>query len=455
MDFVSNKTKLEDPSANLSIATSDLPSIFKLSVECFHKIFDLLSLSDLIAVGQTCKHLQRIAGELFRINYTAKVARESNGIYISALQSNIFSKFIEKISISGDRLRAYQFVGANCSKLIKYFRVHGNLPRGGFEYVKEILKNIECLELNECVMNDELYENCLKYCVSLKSLYVTRSVRIRDKSIIIGTDNEWLLRSYPTLEYVELADCYRLENNQLQTFFEKNPNIHTFSTDSRTLWVNRHIFFESNIKLDVLAIDAEQNSIVGENNQLISMVDCIYTLLNELYERKCFKSLNLYMTILTNQENVNKLLSLKAIDILHGDIRQIDHPLVDLKVAGFFTAEGAVNTQNLPNVQQLYTINITVDRIWLVIRSWPKLKEIRIRHLFEGIQYRKLDLVALNRERRKLAGAQKITIYLTEDDYLAIKWTTRFTDLDLIQVKRLESTDYDTLCARFRYFVLF
>lgn len=233
--------------------------IFKLDIDCFHEIFEWLSLRDLIAVGNTCKRLQRIAGDFFQLNYSGRSARgENDGIYISSLQSNIFSEYIKKISISGNRLKAYRYIGSNCTNSIKYFRVHGFLPVDAFDCVKDILKDVEVLEMNECFINGEFYENYLKFCPNVKKLHVARSGYIQDKSIIIGTGNEWLLRKYPTLKHFELTDSYDLNGNELKTFFEINKNINSFSTDARTLWENRQLFSEINVSLDVFAINIQK-----------------------------------------------------------------------------------------------------------------------------------------------------------------------------------------------------
>lgn len=75
--------------------TECLSAIFKLNLDCFFSIFDWLSLKDLIAIASTCKQMQQIAGKFYQINYQAKSARaENDGIYLSRIPANIFSKFI-------------------------------------------------------------------------------------------------------------------------------------------------------------------------------------------------------------------------------------------------------------------------------------------------------------------------------------------------------------------------
>lgn len=87
--------KYEKSEKHFSVTSNQypLPEMFKLTIHCYHEIFDWLSLNELIAVGSTCKHLQQVAGQFFHSNYAAKNARgENDGIYVLSQQSNVFSQ---------------------------------------------------------------------------------------------------------------------------------------------------------------------------------------------------------------------------------------------------------------------------------------------------------------------------------------------------------------------------
>lgn len=433
--------------------------IFKLDIDCFHEIFEWLSLRDLIAVGNTCKRLQRIAGEFFQLNYSGRSARgENDGIYISSLQSNIFSEYIKKISISGNRLKAYRYIGSNCTNSIKYFRVHGFLPDDAFDCVKDILKCVEVLEMNECFINGEFYENYLKFCPNVKKLHVARSGYIQDKSIIIGTGNEWLLRKYPTLKHFELTDSYELNGNELKTFFEINENINSFSTDARTLWENRHLFSEINVSLDVFAINICQSKIIDSNNQPVSIKDSVYNILVELHKRAFYMRLHLYVYFV-DQQNLDKMLSLSSIETLNGDVVRIDGLLADLKTLAICYGDEILNMQNVPKkllkLERIYFSEITSDRIVPFICYSPKLRQIRIRVLKDEVNFRRLNFFALNKEREKLYGAKKIIIYVNENVCLSTKWTKTTITFSLIEIKRIEMSDWEELSARSSYFKSF
>lgn len=433
-----------------------LPHIFKLDVSSFNRIFDWLSQSDIIAIGESCKRFQQIAGEYFQSNYWAKCARgENDGVYLLSKNSNIFSRYIRKVSISGDRLGAYRFIGENCTNFLTQMRFYGTIPIGGFEYIKEILAGVEVLEMNECLIDGEFYENYLKYCSNLKSLSVSRSNRIRDRTIVIGCDNNWLLRSYPTLVNFELIDWYGLKNNEITTFFQQNQNVRTLSTDVRSLWENRHSHLASSTKLDKLAVDICQSKIIDSNNQPISLLDSVYHLLHELHECGFYMRLNLYVYFV-DKSDIQKMFSLNGLEMICGDIIQFGEKMIDLKMLGVCYGNEIWNIEELPvnltNLERVYFAQISIERILLLICECAKLKQIKIKRLTDGKKMKWVDLMSLNEQRSKLSGAEKLTIYLKEDLYLETKWMKNCIDFSFIEFKRFESFEWEELNAKFRYY---
>lgn len=87
------------------------------------------------------------------------------------------------------------------------------------------------------------------------------------------------------------------------------------------------------------------------------------------------------------------------------------------------------------NLVRLYVEETSVDDILPFVRQSRNLNEITITHLEENA----LDLSSLNNERKKLNGVRKVMIYVSEDVYLATKWTTKDFNLDLIEMERIDS----------------
>lgn len=459
-----NDKDVKKPKLTKSVGSASVPEstspILMLNDYCLHQIFDWLLLKDLIAIGNTCKQLQRIAGNFFQLNYAAMSARGDNdGIYISALPSNIFNHYIQKISISGDRLGAYRYIAANCKDSIKQLRVYGCLPVGAFEYIKGILNGIERLEMTECMIEGEFYENHLKYCTNLKSLSVSRSAKVRNRGTVIGCGNDWLLQKYPTLEHFELTELAELHGNELQQFFNLNPNIRTFSTDVHGLWVNRHSIRASNVRLDTLAVNVCQSTIVDANNQIISIKDSIYDLLDELHRHGFYQHLHLYIYILNKKEDLRKLLSLNSIEMLNGDIVHMDDAMDSIKILGIAYPEEIANIENLPknlmNLERLFFARICSVNVLPFICYSATLQVIKIRKFLDRIDSQTFNLEALNKKREQLVGARKIRIYVNEDFYLALKMTQKSVNFSLIELKRYESIEWAEFCAKARYYKMF
>ncbi|XP_031632053.1 pickpocket protein 28-like [Contarinia nasturtii] len=65
-----NKDEKVDVESNESSSPNDESSpILKLNVDFFHEIFELILLYDLLSIGKTCKRLQKLAGDFYRMKY--------------------------------------------------------------------------------------------------------------------------------------------------------------------------------------------------------------------------------------------------------------------------------------------------------------------------------------------------------------------------------------------------
>ena len=62
-----------------------------------------------------------------------------------------------------------------------------------------------------------------------------------------------------------------------------------------------------------------------------------------------------------------------------------------------------------------------------------------------------LNIEELNEERSKMDNARKVTVYVQEAVYLAVKWTKNRTEWHLIEIKR--GSSYDALNHNFDYWM--
>lgn len=453
MDTSPEPTSQDDSKVDAVQTSSSSTAIFKLDIDCFHEIFDWLRLDDLISIGNTCRRLQQVAGDFYRTNYGKNRMIAENGAGCKLYRDlNVFTPYIEKISISGNNLKLYNFIGKHC-KSTKEIRLANNLCEDAIECLKKVLQKVEVIELNESFMRQEFYESFLRFCPKLKNLSIKRLYKIRDKSVIIGLNNDWLLRKYPTLEHLELIDIYELRNNELKTFFELNPNVRSFSTDSVSFEENLHFFLSTDVKLNKLAIEYSSRNVS----------DNVHDLLAQLYEKGCFKTLYIYSAC-DLQANLDQFLSKtlsSAVESLHLDISwrwydefHIDVCLKNLKVLAVDNLDKVADIENLPsklpNIEKIYFIYTNSKEILPFIRKSPKLKTILLKRRYYAAEFP--DLIQMNQERKKLAGARKVAIYLCENNFLASKWGIKKTNLEMIELRRFESFEWNYLNSHFRHY---
>lgn len=419
------------------------PEIFKLNIHCLHEIFEWLSLYELHQFGRTCKRFQQAAGDFFRSNYVSKrVTAEKGGICIAYRELDTFSEYITRIEILGQSLKLHRYIGANCISLRK-IRFEGSLLEDRIECLKDVLKNIKVVDIVECPNREEFYEFFLKHCPNIKSLSIVRSYKVPNQSVIIGNGNDWMFRKYPTLEYFELTQLYELQQDEIKKFLELNPNIRTFTTDSNSLWTNRHSILESNIKLDKLAIEFTSKELA--NN--------ILDLLTELHERQFYKRLHVYSTFIS-ENPLQRMFSLpfsRSMEMMHGRFERIDVPLINLKMLGICYGTEVLNMadlpKQLPNLESIYFTEAKTDHILPFIQHSPKLKSIQIKRFCAGTHYVRgfIDLTTLNDERAKLENARKVTIYVNEYFVLSSKWANKPIKYKFIEMRRFEASEWDEL----------
>lgn len=434
-----------------SMQIDSSPDIFKLNIDCFGEIFEYLSFHDLVSFAKTCKRMQKVAGYFYQLNYKSKrIDAEHGGENILYNYMYIYSPYFEKISISGDNLKVFSFVASNC-RSIKEMRLGECLPYGAIKCLSGILEKVKVLELNECYFNEEFHDYLLNYCPKLTSLSVKRSQKTENNSVIIGSGNEWLLRKYPTLEHLELVGLSDLQVDELNIFFQQNPNLRTFSTDSRSLWVNQRLLLTCAAKLDKLAIEISSQGIT----------DPIHNLLAELNEKGFYNRLHVYST-LNVQNHLDQIFLLpslsRSVEFFHGSFTQINNSLnnlISLSLNNVFEISNIhILPSKLPNLQQIYFSEAMIEHILPFIQCSVKLKRIKaLRMVYPGGIYHLMQFPCLEelKERKKLAGARKVTIYIPERLILRAKLLHMKMRLSLVEIRQFDSFEWVDLNANFRH----
>ncbi|XP_055301890.1 uncharacterized protein LOC129568249 isoform X2 [Sitodiplosis mosellana] len=439
-----------------------LPDIFKLNVDCLEEIFDYLSLTDLSAVAQTCKKMQKIAGYCFQQSYgAAKGSIEMNdSIFVNTVKVNCFMGFMQKVSIDDDHLSDEEEV-ADSEDIDMLDRIEYNKPQdfigflGQFDSLKEIeigyvnltmsriesmkniLNKVDCLTIDDCEYEGQLLDSILASCSNLKYLCM-------DGSALIGNDRlQWLHRHYPRLKGIELLPVVKDQVMELKTFFLLNAGIQKLAIGDETLWLNRQLITDIELKLDVLAI---------EHNKSCNL-DLFRQLLNELYERGFYKRLHYYCPSGLQQEIIDKLASMNSLMKLRAksDSQHFTlSALINLEELCISKSCLISDLKSLPlilnNLKMIHFGEASSDDILAFISRAVKVNKIKVLFLLSGAHFDKftniLDLSALNKAREKLAVASKVTIYVAETVYLATKWVMEKTDYSLIEMKRIDSYDW-------------
>lgn len=389
------------------------PKLFKLNVDCFEDVFEWFSLKELLVFRQTCKRMKAVVDYYIKLKYP-------DLLHLRVWPSR-HKKFLES-----SRLRLNYFEWIN--KLYLYSVTYTDVQ---IESIKTILNQLETLKLTYVTINGDFYETVLKHCPRLKFLSVRTNV-----NPIIGTSNKWLLRQYPTLERMEMETAFTSTElcTELLEFFNQNPNIRVFSINYECLWYNRKWMLESNIKLDRLNIIIEQNSYESEFQQLVI----------NLSKQGFYKQLSIDDMTSDGEFVRDRLQSswlccnldkLSVLSFCNVPMSVLEH----IKQLHSTLASSVPNLNtNFLNLERVSFLIATVNIIQMFMSHAPKLKQILVYSLVKnaGEMPNIRDFLALNEQRKKLAGARKVTIYVDEKIFLKMKWSSKL-NFSMIQLKRI------------------
>ncbi|XP_031638190.1 uncharacterized protein LOC116350525 [Contarinia nasturtii] len=303
------------------------PKIFKLNIDCFDEIFEYLNVKDLHSFGQTCKRMNKVAGEYFKQNYSsAENFCEEDGIhtvYSDTDDANMriltsgFNKLMPRISTdyyrSLDELKTgpLKYIKSHISEFESINHIYLwdlYIFNETVEHFKPLFPQLEILQHRNCSMDGDFYDLILKHCKNLREIYVQDS-QVGDR---INGKHNWLLQEYPKLERLELIprETHQRRNEELRNFFVRNPNVQRFSTIYKCLWYNADTFLNSNAKLDIFEVKRFYTE-----RWPSSYYKQTLELLNRLHEQGFYKRLYIYVNRV-DEENSILFASLKSFELL-------------------------------------------------------------------------------------------------------------------------------------------
>lgn len=423
-------------------ARNDEPmaKIFKLNVDCFEEVFDYLSRKDLTSIANTCTRLQQIAGHCFRTNYpTFSMIYFNNRLNVGTDRMACLNQFCHKICVVNGGydyklpcLRNIQPDQYKSLNKIEFSNLKINSTEG-IEFLSDILGKVNSIKFYFCEMDGEVFATIIENCKNLQILQLQGCRTYAKKALRIA---------YPHLEQFEFKPIITDETfDELNGFFELNPNIRKFTIDSHFLLKNYQSLINLNVKLDTLAITFNAHR----------DLNVVCDILQKLNDREFFKQVHFECKLSLDQtyfDHISTLESLTKLNILVSYMQEIVTipRLRGLEEFSIYDSDRILEwddiPQNLANLRRISFSRSSYDVIFRLIGNAVKLKSIVIDHFIKKCdQYKKLviDLAPLNKERQKLAGAQTVTIYVSEDTYLATKWAMKRTDFNLVRIERIDS----------------
>lgn len=305
--------------------------------------------------------------------------------------------------------------------------------------IKYVLNQLESLKLDEIEIEGDFYETILKHCPNVKHLSVMMD---RPAATIIGGGNDWLHRQYPMLEHIQIVITSPIQYPELFIFFQQNPNIRIFSTDTRMLALNHHLMLRSNIKFDYFKLIVSSEFNFARN------------ILNRLHENGFYDKLHVFideMRYFDRPDHGKHLWSFNALEMLSVPYLPLATtiPVMEsITKLGIIACEYStlrplkLMAENFLNLKHVRINAIHVHLFRVIVCLAPKLEQIKVYEICEedGKPIDFSEFQKLNAERKKLVGARKVTIYIKEELLLRLKWKTKL-NLSLIELKRIASIE--------------
>lgn len=432
---------------DLAFAANDRQNaeIFVLDIDCLWEIFDYISVADLCAMGMTCKRFHRAAGRYFNQNYpfeTLSILRRRDRKVIQSVDcvETNFAEYARTVEIFIDT-GVYRYAAAHKfpnMKIIEFSQGH-NFSDDDIACIAQIdnLKNVETIKLIECSseFTDALLNCILPFCTALKNL-------ILDSSYMVDSTAgaKWKYQHYPTLERFGVLQTH----DHLQTvaidFFRANPQIKKLAAWDLYGGDLSDRIRTSGIQLDELEYRGQIHDEIRD--EIIA--------LNAEGFVNCLKFDNLVCTyrdgrnLTENLQDLNWFTS-AAIHCHHfGECPQHNATtigsLVSLKKLCLTTVipldQAELLSDALVNLEELHLVTSSLLALPFA-RRLPKLRVITVRVDFYSRSLNFVtDLNALNNARRQLQDAEVLQIYLEDEAYRQIRWTSIYLFLDLVQVRR-------------------
>lgn len=423
--------------------------ILKLVPDCFEELFEYLPLKDILCIGQTCQRLHEIVLFILEQYYSGAelLLLTANGLRIGNVdETSICSEFIEsahKISVfCNNGLNYLNQIQPQFRRLRHIHLFVAQINRRNVSGLKEIFEKLEVLQLSKCDISGSVHENILAFCPNVRRLGLMEWSFESDANEV-----DLFHHKYPSLEHFELISNEYKEPwffNGLKDFLKLNPNIRSLSVP---YWMNGKQLLPDYADIHLAELAISVNREIDE--EFVQMI-------KELHQRSFYQRLKLYFTNSgLIQDNIDQLATLEGFSKLYLGRCACLHSIAisslsSLNELSLYECDRITDLEtaasNLSMLERIHFKFASLDDICPFIRQARRVKRIKVENLLEGTDFsigsNVINLVALNKERKKLPNCVKVTIYVKEKVYLATKWALRETDYSAIRLKREESYEW-------------
>lgn len=434
----------------------------KVNVDCWEKIFDHLTLQDILNMSATCLRMRQIGGHYFRENFHGTdcfLSREnpSFGVTHSSriggkaeIKHEDFLRFADTIQLrdiqsdNSELYRLERYVGKDLMVSLTTLHLYGIYScENEFPKLTNILDNIEDIKMSFAYasVRDRCLRQFLASCPKLKIL------QISDLSFFHYTTHSSVFQCV----FPMLADfgCIRCPGSVqfLTSFLALNPSIKTLRIGNNDLW---EIQSEWTSTIGLNCLDIHIGEMYVNWKKFVERIKVLYANghFKTLHLNLCYDNeygLDEFIDEITSI--VKEMASFIALEVL-STYHVIDniHLLTQLKELHFKSDDDEIDLEkvakNLVNLERLW-IDCTVKQFLPFLRHSKKLKVAIFNDTEDDSA---LNLHNLN-EIRQLGGAkQRVKIGAAENIYLATKWKTMNANYDLVEISRKE-----TLREQFAY----
>lgn len=441
--------------------TNDCPHLDKpknnflsIIIQCTDELFDWLSLKELAALNATCKKLQELTSDYVQRKYPMKcmkvgqVYNTKDVLYWSKDESmQAFTNNVRNLVVFPSTECLRYLYEQHSKRVVSMAFYDGQILDEDTIYLVRLLENVEILEVQYGSIGGEFYENVLKYCHRMKQLVIKYGFDECEKS---GMANQWLHKTYPTLEHFHWSASALPDN--LEIFFRQNPNIRSFNSGVYTTMNVLEFLLRTSTVINELHFDLILELHEDENEGMAM----IRSSLNTLYERCQFKDLMLEFVfcsqLLDGGWSQLAYLTGAYIDFPYqpGSTKALSS-LIHLKllILGINTilspAKANTLSKNLTDLEEIYIQIDSVHAIQPFARNSRKLQKMYVYRMGNdhGFNTKKIKpnfIYSLNECRHKLMGARKLTIYLPDQAYVQMKYQSNdCLNQNHIEIKRSES----------------